>query len=133
VLAVLAALVANKIELADAADLANIAAQVAIARLGCARVTFQDIARSLLDRYAHNKILDRAHFPALKEALRLEEFSQLEIEASQEFSFELIKTIRQLATTTKKEVVVLVSGAEIDEELVNGLAALKHVAYVLLT
>lgn len=44
VLATLSAALANKYSIGEATDLANIAAQIAVSRLGCARVTFEEIA-----------------------------------------------------------------------------------------
>ena len=132
VLAVLASAIANGIDVSSATQLANVAAQVAVARLGCARVSLSEIARAIVEHHAHDKIFDEAHFPALKQALKPQDFVVLTVDAKSELSAALLKAVRQAANSCNKEMVVALSGACPDEELVSGLASLRDVSYVLL-
>ncbi len=52
VLAVITAALANRLSLADAATLANVAAGIAIERIGCARISLADLSSRLLKRGA---------------------------------------------------------------------------------
>lgn len=49
VLAVICAALANGLELSDAAKLANVAAAIAIERIGCARISIADLSARLID------------------------------------------------------------------------------------
>jgi rfaE bifunctional protein kinase chain/domain len=52
VLSTLCAAIANKIDIAHAVQLANVAAGIAVEKLGCARVRFMDIANRLMQYHA---------------------------------------------------------------------------------
>jgi len=133
VLAVLACAMANKISVSEATELANIAGQVAVSRIGCVRVSLSEIARSMVERYTHSKIFDEAHFPTLKQVLRPEEFVLVTLDAGSELSSKVFKAIRASVEKTNHELLVAVFGSGPDEELVTALASHRFVNYVLLT
>ncbi len=58
VLSVLCLSLASGLELPVAAHLGNIAAGIAIERLGCAQVRLSEIGARLLETHCHNKVFD---------------------------------------------------------------------------
>lgn len=132
VLAVLSSSIANGISVSQATQLANIGAQVAISRLGCARVTLSEIARAIVEHNTHKKIFDEAHFPALQQALHGDPCTIFTISANEGFTSKLFRQVHTQAALSKQKVIVALLGDGPDEELISALAALKDVAYVLM-
>ena len=132
VLAVLSAAVANGIAVADATELANIGGQIAIERLGCARVSLPDLARAYAGGHSDNKIFDEAHIPVLEQALQPGTYSLFTLDANVCLTSKLLREVRGQARDAKKEIVVALLGPVVDEELVHTLASIKEVAYLLL-
>lgn len=130
VLAVLAAALANDLSLADATALSNIAATVAVERVGCARVTLPEIARRLIELHAGSKIFESAHFSVLEQALKGKEFIELQLERGCEVNAQLLRAVRELANNATCELVVSIADPEADEEVVSVLASLKDVDYI---
>ncbi len=133
VLAMLSCALANKLSLAEATQLANIAAQVAVEKVGCARVTLADVARRLIELHAQHKIFDEEHLAALRQALNGNKFFLFGLDASKQLDSKLLKSVRHAAEATNQELVVAVMGSSPDEELVASLASLNCVDYLLLT
>ncbi len=133
VLAMLSCALANKLSLAEATQLANIAAQVAVEKVGCARVTLAEVARRLIEIHAHHKIFDEEHLAALRQALNGNKFCLFGLDASCQLDSKLLKSLREAAATTNQEFVVAIMGSSPDEELVASLASLNCVDYLLLT
>lgn len=133
VLAMLACSLANSLSLQDATQLANIAAQVAVEKVGCARVTLSEVARRLIEIHAHHKIFDEEHLAALKQALIGRTPNVLTVDSQAALDSSLLRAVRLAAESTPNELVVVVSGPSPDEELVSALASLKDVDYILLT
>jgi len=133
VLAMLSCALANELPLAEATQLCNLAAQVAVEKVGCARVTLSEVARRLIDMHAHHKIFAEEHLAALKQALSGHPFFLLGLESSKTLDAQLLKSVRQVAASTPHELVVALMGPSPDEELVSSLAALKDVDYLFLT
>ncbi len=133
VLAMLACSLANKLSLAEATQLANIAAQVAVEKVGCARVTLSEVARRLIEIHANHKIFAEEHLAALRQALNGNKFFLFGLDVSHELDSKLLKSLRQAAESTSRELVVAVMGASADAELVASLASLNCVDYLFLT
>lgn len=70
VLATTACALASGLSLPQTAKLCNLAASVAIARFGCARVTLSDLAAALLQQSIVHKVLDEEHLSPLRAALQ---------------------------------------------------------------
>lgn len=70
VLATLVMGIANQFSLHEILPLANIAAGIAVERLGCARVSLPDLAHSLFTADKGNKVFDQEHLPLLHQALQ---------------------------------------------------------------
>ncbi len=133
VLAMLACALANKLSLDEATQLANIAAQVAVERVGCTRVTLSEVARRLIEQHANHKIFDEEHVAALRQALHGGKCFLFGLNAERELDASLLKSVRHAASATKQELVVAIMGKAPDEELVASLASLNCVDYLLLT
>ena len=130
VLAVLASAIANGLSLSDATSLSNIAATVAVERVGCARVTLPEIARRLIDLHSGGKIFENAHFSVLEQALKGKEFIELQLESGCEVNAQLLRAVRELAHNKTRELVVSIADPSADEEVVSVLASLKDVDYI---
>ncbi len=133
VLAMLSCALANKLSLAEATQLANLAAQVAVEKVGCARVTLSEVARRLIEQHAQHKIFAEEHLAALLQALNGNKFFLFGLDASSQLDAKLLKSIRQAAESSKQEFVIAIMGSTPDEELVASLASLKCVDYLFLT
>ncbi len=77
VLAMLACALASDLTVAEAIQLSNVAAGIAIERVGCARISLSDLARRLLEQDVGNKIFDQEHLFALQQALHGRKFAVL--------------------------------------------------------
>lgn len=133
VLAMLACALANKLPLSDAVQLANLAAQVAVEKVGCARVTLSEVARRLIELHANHKIFAEEHLAALQQALNGNKFFLFGLDARNHLDAKLLKSIRHAAEATMQEFVVAIMGTLPDEELVASLASLNCVDYLFLT
>lgn len=128
VLAVITLALANKLDLEDAAQLANVAAGIAIERIGCARVTLSDLAERLLELNSVNKIYEANHLFALEQVLKEKEFTVLGLDEMQEMSSVLFSTIRELSKNEKLVVYV----TKTNEEFLSLLSSLHEIDFILL-
>lgn len=133
VLAMVSVALGNKLEIADAAQLANVAAGIAIERLGCARVNLSDLASRLLEFDVDNKVFDEDHLFALQQALKGKHYSVLGIHSTQGITTALFRSIRKLATNdTDTKLIVYVRDSNPDEEFISLLSSLDEVDFVVL-
>jgi D-glycero-beta-D-manno-heptose-7-phosphate kinase len=135
VLAMLTYSIANGLSYSEAIQLCNVAAGIAIEHVGCARVTLADVAKRLLNLHNDNKIFDEDHLHALKRVLRDRQFALLHL--SQQamvagLSSQIFKTIRSLAATEGRELLVSVDCVLADDPFVEMLASLSEVDFILL-
>lgn len=128
VLAMLAAALANKLPIGEATELANMAATVAVEKLGCANVTLSEVARRVIDGETGAKIFTGDTISALEQALHNQKYSILHVGTVREVTPELIRTISNLASNDR-EVVVVAACAE--DDTVQLLSSIKDVHYIL--
>lgn len=131
VLAMLTCALANGLSVGEAAQLSNVAAGIAIERIGCARVTLSELARRLLEDDVGNKVFDGEHLFALQEALRGKHVALLSLSCNQGLSSVIYSTIRQLSKG-HRDVLVYVRESQPDPDFVNLLASLREVNFILL-
>lgn len=131
VLAMLAAAIANKLSVPEAAVLSNIAAGIAISRFGCARVTLSDVAGRLLQLDMSNKVFDDEHLFALRQVLKDKKVVLLALNGCPGLSTMLFKTICTLAKRGEALILYLCDPAP-SHELIDLLAALPSVDVILL-
>lgn len=131
VLAMLTCAMANGLSIAEAVQLSNVAAGIAIERFGCARVSLSELARRLLEHDVVNKIFDEDHLFALQEALRGRQFALLGVSGSQGLSSALFSSIRQLAQKKDWDLLVYVKDEDPQKEFLDLLASLHDVDFIL--
>ena len=133
VLAMVSAALANGLEIAHAAQLANIAAGIAIERLGCARINLSDMASRLLEFDVENKVFDEEHLFALQQALQGKRYCVLGLESAHGMSSALFRSIREIgARDPDQKLIIYVRDSSPDEEFVSLLSSLAEVDFVVL-
>lgn len=130
VLAMLACAIGNGLGYGEAAQLANVAAGLAIERFGCARITLTELARRLLQVNIGNKIFDEEHLYALKQALQGQAFSVVGIHEKPGLTPEIFADLQVLSKTFK--VLVYLRDDEPSDAFVNMLASLGIIDFIIL-
>jgi len=131
VLATLCLSVASGLAMEYAAQLANIAAGLAIERLGCVQITLPEIARRLLEQNAGAKIYDENHTYVLGQVLKEKRYALLVLNRGQGMNNALFRTIRELSRRESSELVVYVQASPSDE-FIDLLSSLSEVDYIIL-
>lgn len=133
VLAMVSVALANGLDIKYAAQLANIAAGIAIERLGCARITLSDLASRLLEFDVDNKVFDEEHLFALEQALKGKSYSVLGLHSSYGMTTALFRNIRELASKDcEAKLIIYIRDSNPDEEFVSLLSSLAEVDFVVL-
>lgn len=123
---------ANGLNIQQAAELANIAAGLAIERLGCAQITLAELAERLLEHDCNSKIFDESHTFALKTVLKGKKYSLLVLEKGQMMSNGLFKAIRQFSQKKDEELLIYVRDTHPNDEFIHLLSSLHEVDYIIL-
>lgn len=133
VLAVTTMSYAADLDLSEGLHLANVAASIAIERLGCVRVSLADIAERLLETDVINKVFDERHLFALEQALKNKKFTILGLSTEEEVSASFLTKIQGLASSHEGEkfMVYLVDDKP-NEHFVSLLSSLHDVDYIVL-
>lgn len=133
VLSMISVALANKLDIKYGAQLANIAAGMAIERLGCARINLSEMAERLLEFDVENKIFDEEHLFALQQALKGKRYSVLGLNSTQGMSTALFRSLRKLASKdSEKKLIVYVCDNDPDTEFVSLLSSLAEVDFIVL-
>lgn len=133
VLAILAYALANSLTYGEAAQLCNVGASIAIERIGCARVSLTDLAHRLLERDVSNKVFDEDHLFALQEVLKSKPYLLLALRGVKDVTQDLYKTIKNIIKEDKKRhLLIYLADDAPDEGLIEMLASLKEVDFILL-
>jgi D-beta-D-heptose 7-phosphate kinase/D-beta-D-heptose 1-phosphate adenosyltransferase len=133
VLAMISLALANNIDIKYGAQLANIAAGMAIERLGCARIFLSEIAERILEYDVENKIFDEEHLFALQQVLKGKCYTVLGIESAHGMSTALFRSLRKLSPPgSEKKLIVYIRDTDPDEEFVTLLSSLSEVHFIVL-
>lgn len=132
VLAMLACATANGLPIEEAAQLSNIAAGIAVERLGCARITLSELAYELLKYDVWNKVFDEEHLFALREALRNQRCILLELDGLEGMTSLVFRTIQMLAKDKDHSLIVYVRNTQGSEDFINLLSSLREVDFIVL-
>lgn len=132
VLAVLAMALANGLDISAAAQLSNIAASLAIEKLGCVRVTLSQLARRLLSLDITNKVFDEEHLFALEAALRDKKLVVLGVSCRVGLTNEIYRAILKLTDMQSHDLLVYIRDEEPSSEFINILASLREVDFIVL-
>jgi rfaE bifunctional protein kinase chain/domain len=130
VLATLSCAMASGLSVGDAAQLSNVAAGIAISRIGCACISLSDLARELLEQDVVNKVFDQEHLFALKHALQGHPFNILKLSGEQGFTTAIFNSIRQLSKN-HQNLLIYITDVEPDSEFINLLSSLHEVQFII--
>ena len=133
VLATITLALANSLDVKYAAQLANIAAGIAIERIGCARVDLSDLAERLLEFDVENKIFDEEHLYALQQVLKGKRFIVLGLDSKTGMTIEIFRSLRKLAgKDQEKKLIVYVKDDEPSEDFILMLSSFSEVDFIVL-
>lgn len=133
VLSMISIALANKLDIKYGAQLANIAAGMAIERLGCARINLSEMAERLLEFDVENKIFDEEHLFALQHALKGKLYTVLGLNSRRGMSTALFRSLRKLSSRdTGRKLIVYVRDNDPEEEFVSLLSSLAEVDFIVL-
>jgi D-beta-D-heptose 7-phosphate kinase/D-beta-D-heptose 1-phosphate adenosyltransferase len=133
VLATLSAALANGLDLKLALQLSNVAAGIAIERIGCVRVTLADLASRLLEADAEHKVFDEEHLFALQQVLQGKRYCVLGIENTHGISSALFRAIRTITNKDpERQFIVYIRDQEHDPEFISLLASLSEIDFIVL-
>ncbi|HEV7736138.1 MAG TPA: PfkB family carbohydrate kinase [Chlamydiales bacterium] len=132
VLATISLALANGLDMGSATQLSNIAAGIAIERLGCVQVTLPEIAKRLLESDVGSKIFDETHRHTLAEALKRRSYNMLVLNQTQEMTNAVVRSIQQLSQNNSEELLVCLQGDNPSKEFIYLLSLLKEVDFIML-
>ena len=127
VLSMISVALANQLDIKYGLQLANIAAGMAIERLGCARISLSEMAERLLEFDVENKIFDEEHLFALQQALKGKRYTVFGLDSKAGMSTALFRSLRKLSSKdVEKKLIVYVRDNDPDEEFVSLLSSLQR-------
>lgn len=133
VLAMVSVALGNDLDIKYGAQLANIAAGIAIERLGCARINLSDLAVRLLEYDVDNKVFDEEHLFALQEALKNKRYCVLGLYSSHGITTAIFRSIRKLSSRERDaRLIIYIRDENPDEEFVSLLSSIAEVDFVVL-
>lgn len=132
VLAMIGIAMANGLDIKYGAQLANIAAGMAIERLGCARINLSEMAERLLEFDVENKIFDEEHLFALQQSLKNKRCYILALDSCLGMTTAIFRSIRTLSYRREHKLIVYVRDQNPDEEFVSLLSSLSEVDFIIL-
>jgi D-beta-D-heptose 7-phosphate kinase/D-beta-D-heptose 1-phosphate adenosyltransferase len=134
VLAVMAMGMGNGLCPSICAKLANIAASLAIQKMGCARITLSQIAEQLFSLNQDSKIFTDEHLFALHQVMQEKTFTVLGLDVSQTMTTELFHCIKQLrGSGLHHRLLIYLSKTEVNASFIDLLTSLHEVSFVVLS
>lgn len=133
VLAMLTFAIGNKLPLAEATQLSNVAAGIAIEHLGCARITLTELAQRLLQYDVVNKIFDDEHIYALQQALKGQKVVVLNLSGLEGLTTGLFNSIRNLSQQSSTKLLINIQNVHTSNDFINILSSLREVDFIILT
>jgi len=133
VLAMVTMSFASKLQLHDGLELSNVAAGIAIERLGCVRVSLSQLAERLLETNISNKIFDENHLFALEHALLDKKLTILGINTEDRVSSALFSEIQKLSKRSDDErLMIYLIDSDPDEDFLSLLSSLHEVDFIVI-
>jgi D-glycero-beta-D-manno-heptose-7-phosphate kinase len=134
VLAMITMGLGNKLSLSICAELSNVAASIAIQKIGCVQVTLSQIAERLLLMDNTNKIFAEEHLFALSHILRDRTSIVLGLGKHQEMTTMLFQTLKKLSSKdAQHKLIVYLADTTEREEFISLLSSLHEVDFILLS
>lgn len=133
VLAMISVALGSGLDLKYAAQLANIAAGMAIERLGCASINLSDFAARLLEIDVDNKVFDEQHLYAMQQALRGKRYAVIGLDSTQGITTALFRNICKVSCRNKeKKLILYIRDSDPDAEFITLLSSLAEVDFIVL-
>lgn len=132
VLSLLAASLANGLSLKESCHLSNVAASIAIEKVGCAQVSLSDIARLFLERGDHNKVFSLQDEELLQHIFSDEKSVIFQIPSSLKLNQSLIRCMQRVYKEEKKRVIIEFEKKPEDEEMIHLFASFREVEAIFL-
>ncbi len=122
----------NGLSIAEAAQLANVAAGIAIEHVGCARVTIPELADRLLHYDVEHKVFHEDHLHALQQALIGRKFVILGIDSRDGITGETFTAIRSLTQDGECEVIVYIRDEDPNDAFIHLLESIRDIRFIIL-
>lgn len=133
VLSMIAVAVASNLSIEEGIRLANVAAGIAVEKVGCASISLGDIADKLLTSDNTNKIFDESHLFALQQALSEKKLTILGLDSSDGVSSKLFDCIKNLsAKKVKERLMIYLVDKDPDSLFVSLLSSLHEVDFIVI-
>jgi len=132
VLAMLSVALANGMSISEATQLSNIAAGIAIEKLGCACVSLTELTRRLLSSDLSNKVFDEEHLQALETALNGRGYLVIGISGDKGLTTEIYRTLLNLSKKNDSDLVIYIKDNSPCPDFITILASLNEVDYIVL-
>lgn len=132
VLAMITFAIGNNLSLAEAAQLSNVAAGIAIEHIGCARVTLPELAKRLLKYDVVNKVFDEEHTYALQQATKGQRITLLNISGSKGLTSQIFNSIRLFSQNSQNRLLIYLRDTQPSEDFINILSSLREVDFIFL-
>jgi D-glycero-beta-D-manno-heptose-7-phosphate kinase len=133
VLAMVSFALANSLDIKYAAQLANIAAGIAIERSGCARVNLSDLAERLLEFDVENKIFDEEHLYALQQVLKGKRYVVLGLDSQMGMTTDVFRSLQKLSGRDEgKKLIIYIKDDEPSEDFILMLSSFSEVNFIVL-
>ena len=129
VLATLVMAIANHFSLDDALPLANLAAGIAVERLGCARVSISELTHALFTENRSNKVFDQEHLTLLQQALEGIPYKMVYYDQPFSLNVEQLLLLNQLSE--QETLVLVLSDEALDPPFVEMLSLLEPVDFII--
>ena len=124
---------ASGLNLKEGLELSNIAAGIAIERLGCVRVSLSELAERLLETNVSNKIFDENHLFALEQALEGKKLTILGINTEDGVSRGLFSHIQKLSKqATDERLMIYLIDSDPDEDFLSLISSLHEVDFIVI-
>ena len=133
VLAMLTVGSASDLDLSHRLHLANIAAGIAIEKLGCFRVSLSDIAKRLIATDVKNKVFDEHHLFALEQILKNQNIFLLGINTKERLDTFLFSKIQELSMKDQNvNLGIYLIDHHPNPDFISLLASLREVDFIIL-
>ncbi|MCP5505702.1 MAG: D-glycero-beta-D-manno-heptose-7-phosphate kinase [Chlamydiales bacterium] len=124
---------ASGLNIKEGLELCNIAAGIAIERLGCVRVSLSELAERLLETNVSNKIFDENHLFALEQALEGKKLTILGIDTQSGVSSRLFSHIQKLSKQSPTErLMIYLIDSDPDEDYLSLLSSLHEIDFIVI-
>ncbi len=132
VLATLTYAIANELPMDQAVPLSNIAAGIAIERVGCARVSLSDLVHRLIEHDVKNKIFDDEHSFALQHALKSRHFHLLALSGNEGMTTPIFTAIHQLTQNGHADLIIYLFDPNPNVDFIDLLASIQGIKFIII-